>query len=60
MEIGGDIHKRFYIFKSADFLTDFLTDFHQRLLSSMFDKIGGTQHYFNVILPWAIHFIHYT
>ena len=39
MEIGGD---DFNFFKSANFLTDF----HQRLLSSMFDKIGGYQRFF--------------
>ena len=34
---------------TTDFLSktsaDFLTDFHQRLLSSMFDKIGGYQRF---------------
>ena len=32
----------FYFLK----LADFLTDFHQRLLSSMFDKLGGIQRFF--------------
>ena len=38
----GTYTNDFYFFKSADFLTDF----HQRLLSSMFDKIGGIQQFF--------------
>ena len=38
----GTYTNDFYFFKSADFLNDF----HQRLLSSMLDKISGIQRFF--------------
>ena len=39
LKIGGAV---FFLLNPADLLTDF----NQQLLSSMFDKIGGTQRYF--------------